>query len=193
MKQPEVLKIFQDAGALLEGHVLLSSGLHSGQYLQCARILENPQATERLCRALAEKFKDETVSAVVGPAMGGIILAYELARAKGGRALFAEREGGAMCLRRGFILSAQDKVLVAEDVITTGGSVKEVIKLVKAAGAHLVGVAALADRSQGQLGLGVRCESLLELAIAVYPPPECPFCQQKLPLVKPGSRKPTNR
>ena len=188
MEQKEILKTFQDVGALLQGHFLLSSGLHSRQYLQCARILENWQIAQQLSGALAEKFKDQAVSVVIGPAMGGVILAYELARAKGARALFAEREGAKMRLRRGFALSAEDKVLVAEDVITTGGSVKEVIELVKAEGAQVVGVAALADRSQGQVDFGTRCESLLKLAIENYPPEKCPLCKQKIELVKPGSK-----
>lgn len=189
MKQAEVLKIFQDAGALLQGHFLLSSGLHSGKYLQCARVLESSQIAEKLCRALAEKFKDNKITAVIGPATGGIIFAYELARALVARALFAERESGKMSLRRGFILSPKDTVLVAEDVITTGGSVKEVMELVKSEGADLCAVCALADRSQGKIDFGVRCESLLKLKIENYPPENCPFCKQAIELVKPGSRK----
>ncbi len=188
----DVLKIFQDSGALLKGHFLLSSGLHSSQYLQCARVLENPQIAEQLCKVLACDFKNDNVSAVVGPAMGGIILAYELARALSARALFTERESGKMSLRRGFSLSAQDKVLVAEDVITTGDSVKEVIEAVKASGAEVIAVAALADRSQGKVDFGARCVSLLKLAIENYSPKECPLCKERVALVKPGSRNPYN-
>lgn len=189
MDQKEIMRIFQNAGALLQGHFLLSSGLHSNQYLQCARVLENPLITEELCRALAERFKDVSISAVIGPAMGGIVLAYELARALGARALFAEREQGKMCLRRGFILSEGDKAIVAEDVITTGGSVKEVIELVKANGAEVIAVCALADRSQGKADFGVSCISLLKLKMENYAAQRCPFCKQGIELIKPGSRK----
>lgn len=184
----DILKIFQDAGALLEGHFLLSSGLHSGRYLQCARVLENPKISERLCQALAKNFKDDTINTVIAPAIGGIILAYELARALGATALFAERESGRMCLRRGFSLSPQDTVLVAEDVITTGGSVKEIIELVKAEGAKISAVCALADRSQGEIDFGVRCVSLLKLKIKNFSPEDCPLCKQGIKLVKPGSK-----
>jgi orotate phosphoribosyltransferase len=185
----DIPKIFQDSGALLRGHFLLSSGLHSSQYLQCARVLANPQIAEKLCRLLAGDFKKDNVTAVVGPAIGGIILAYELARATGARALFAERESGSMSLRRGFALSEQDKVLVTEDVVTTGGSVKEVIKVVKASGAEVIAVTALVDRSQGKVDFGVKYTSLLKLAIANYSPQDCPLCKQRVALVKPGSRK----
>lgn len=184
----QVLKIFQDAGALLKGHFLLSSGLHSGQYLQCARVLENPQLSQKLSRELVRNLKDDKINAVIGPAMGGIILAYELARALGCRALFAERETQKMCLKRGFSLSSQDRVLVAEDVITTGGSVKEVIELVNAKGARIVAVCALADRSQGKVDFGTRFISLLKLDIKNYSAQDCPLCKQRIKLVKPGSR-----
>ncbi len=188
MNQTEVLQTFKDTGALLSGHFLLSSGLHSSQYLQCARVLENPQTSAKLCQALAQDFKNDSISIVIGPAMGGIILAYELARVLGARALFAEREDAKMCLRRGFTISLQDKVLVAEDVITTGGSVKEVIELVKAKGARVIAVCALADRSQGKIDFGVRCASLLKLDIKNYSPEDCPLCKEGRELVKPGSR-----
>ena len=185
----DILKIFQDSGALLQGHFLLSSGLHSEQYLQCAKVLENPQTAAKLSQALAEDFKDASITAVIGPAMGGVILAYELARALGARALFTERESGKMCLRRGFRLSAQDKVLVAEDVITTGRSVKEVIEAARADDAQVVAVCALADRSVSKIDFGVRCVSLLKLEIKNYPPQDCPLCKQAVELVEPGSRK----
>ena len=188
MNQSEVIKIFQDAGALLEGHFLLSSGLHSGQYLQCARVLENPKTSEKLCRALAENFKDERINVVIGPAMGGIIVAYELARVLGARALFAERESGKMCLRRGFELSFKDEVVIAEDVITTGSSAKEVIELVKATRAQVVAVCALADRSQGEIDFGVKRIALLELDIKNFSAGNCPLCKQGIELGKPGSR-----
>jgi orotate phosphoribosyltransferase len=188
VNQTEILKIFKDAGALLEGHFLLSSGLHSGQYLQCARVLENPQIAQELCRALAENFKNQRISAVIGPAIGGIIVAYELARALGARALFAERESGKMCLRRGFDLSFKDEVVIAEDVITTGGSAKEVIELVRATRAQVVALCALADRSQGRIDFGVKRIALLELDIKNFSADNCPLCKQGIELGKPGSR-----
>jgi len=190
MNQTELLQIFKDAGALLEGHFLLSSSLHSGQYLQCARVLENPQTSQKLCRVLAENFKDESISAVVGPAMGGIILAYELARALGVRALFTERESGKMCLRRGFSVSANDKVLIAEDVITTGGSVKEVIEALKADGTRAIGVAALIDRSGKKNPFGdIPLKSLARMDIETYSLKDCPLCKKGIAVVSPGSRK----
>ena len=188
VNQTEILKIFKDAGALLEGHFLLSSGLHSGQYLQCARVLENPKTSEKLCRALAENFKNERINVVIGPAMGGIIVAYELARVLGARALFAERESGKMCLRRGFKLSLSDEVIIAEDVVTTGGSVKEVIEMVRAMRAQVVAVCALADRRQGKIDLGVKRIALLELDIKNFSADNCPLCKQGIELGKPGSR-----
>ena len=189
MNQIEALKVFQDAGALLKGHFLLSSGQHSSQYLQCARVLEDPEKSRKVSLALAENFKKDKINVVIGPAMGGIILAYELARALGAHALFAEREAGKMTLKRGFDLSPQDNVLVAEDVVTTGGSVKEVIELVKDKSARVVSVCTLVDRSQGAIDFGVKCMSLLKLEIKNYTPEDCPLCKQGLKLVKPGSRK----
>ena len=184
----DILKIFQDSGALLEGHFLLSSGLHSQQYLQCARVLEAPQTSAKLCQTLAEDFKNDKITVVIGPAMGGVILAYELARALGARALFAERETGKMRLRRGFALSPQDNVLVTEDVITTGGSVKEVIELVKATGAGISAVCALVDRSQSKIDFSVKCVALLKLDIKNFPSENCPLCKQQIKLTKPGSK-----
>lgn len=199
MRQGEILKIFQEAGALLQGHFLLSSGLHSSQYLQCAKVLENPQAAEKLCQALAEPFKNKAIDVVIGPAMGGIILAYELARALGARALFTERQSGLpaqhkegqagkMCLRRGFNLPSSDKVLIAEDVVTTGGSVKEVIDLVNSCGAKIIAVCALVDRSGGKIDFGVNCESLVKLEIENFSANSCPLCKKGIELLKPGSR-----
>lgn len=189
MNSKETLKIFQDAGALLEGHFLLSSGLHSAQYLQCARVLGNPQLAEKLSQALAGNFRSQKITAVVGPAMGGIILAYELARALGARALFTERESAKMCLRRGFSLSAQDDVLVAEDVITTGRSVREVIDVVRDSGARLIGVGCIVERTKDKIDFGVKMENLIKIDIPTFTSQDCPYCRDNLPLVKPGSRK----
>jgi len=188
LSQAEVAKIFQDTGALLSGHFRLTSGRHGDQYFQCALVLQHPQYTEILCRELAARFQGEGVSVVIGPAMGGIIVAYETARALGARSLFTERENGVMKLRRSFTIQPGEKVLVVEDVITTGGSVKEVIEVVRALGGEVVGVGFLVDRSNGTANLGVRTEALLTMQVLSYTPEECPLCKQGLPAVKPGSR-----
>jgi len=170
---------------------LLSSGLHGEAYVQCAKLLQYPQQAESVCQALAEalpKVERETLAGVVGPALGGMIIAYELARQLGVKGIFAEREAGAFTLRRGFSLSPGDSVLVAEDVITTGGSVKEVVTLLKAGGVEVVGVACLVDRSGGTAELGVPLYSLVQLPLKKYTAAECPLCRRGEPLVKPGSR-----
>ena len=185
-----ILETFREAGALLEGHFLLSSGLHSPKYLQCALVLQDPARAERLCSRLARAFADDRVETVVGPAMGGILVAYELARALGARAIFAEREEGRMRLRRGFRIEPGQRVLLAEDVVTTGGSLREVLALVREAGAEVVGVAALVDRTSGRdPAFGAPLEALVAVEVPTYAPSECPLCRQGLPLVKPGSRQ----
>lgn len=184
----ETEKIFKEAEALLEGHFRLSSGKHSDRYIQCAKVLQFPSQTEKLCQELASRFKDQPVDVVVGPAMGGIVLAYEVAKQLGVRGIFSERENGVMQFRRGFAISPGEKVLVVEDVITTGGSVLEVMDLVRRAGGEVLGVAVLVDRSSGQVDLGVPLESLLSLEVQAFEPEDCPLCQKNMPLVKPGSR-----
>ncbi len=189
MEQEQVKEIFLKTKAMLTGHFKLTSGRHSDQYFQCALVLQHPQYCQKLCQALAEKFAGAKVDTVIGPAMGGIIVAYEVARALGVRSIFAERENGKMTLRRGFALQPGEKVLVVEDVITTGGSVREVIELVKAAGAEVVGAGVLVNRSGGQADLGVRTEAMLEMQAVSYTPEECPLCREGLlPAIKPGSR-----
>jgi orotate phosphoribosyltransferase len=184
-----ILEVFRQAGALLEGHFLLSSGLHSPKYLQCALVLEDPARAERLCRQLARAFTDDRIECVVGPALGGILVAYELARALGARSLFTERQDGKMTLRRGFALRPGERVLLAEDVVTTGGSLREVQDLVLAAGAKVVAVAALVDRTSGRdPGFGVPLVSLVKVDVPTYPPESCPLCEAGQPVVKPGSR-----
>ena len=184
-----VLSLFEESGALLRGHFLLTSGLHSPVYLQCALVLQTPANAERLCRDLAARFKDETIDAVVAPAIGGIIVAHEAARALGARALFTEREAGVMTLRRGFSLSAGERVLVVEDVVTTGGSTRETIDAVRRARGKVVGAGSLVDRSGGAVDLGVPRAALLSLSVAAYEPSDCPQCREGLPAIKPGSRK----
>lgn len=183
------MEIFQKTDAMLNGHFLLTSGRHSDRYFQCALVIQHPHYCSSLCQELASRFLDQGVTAVIGPAMGGIVMSYELARHLSVRSLFTEREQGKMTLRRGFQISPGERILVVEDVITTGGSVKEVIQLVQEAGGIVVGVAVLVDRSGGQAHLGVRTESLLQIPAVSYNPEDCPLCQQGLPIVKPGSRK----
>lgn len=188
LTKDEVISIFQNTRAMLTGHFRLTSGRHSDQYFQCALVLQHPNHTETLCRELASRFANDQVSAVIGPAMGGIIVSYEVARALGVRSLFAERENGAMTLRRGFSIEPGEKVLVVEDVITTGGSVREVIEVVRSLGGEVVGAGVLVDRSNGTVDLGVRTEALLVTEAVSYDPEECPLCKQGIPAVKPGSR-----
>ncbi|NLC07920.1 MAG: orotate phosphoribosyltransferase [Syntrophomonadaceae bacterium] len=190
MTEDEALFMFKESQALLEGHFRLTSGRHSNQYMQCARVLQYPAYASRLGAELARRFREAEVQVVIGPAIGGIVLAQEVARALGGqvRSLFAERENGVMSLRRGFSLEPGERVLVVEDVITTGGSVQEVIELVKNLGGEVVGVGVLVDRSGGQVSFAVPKEAVLTMEIVSYPPEACPLCDQGLPVVKPGSR-----
>jgi len=185
-----ILKTFREAGALLEGHFLLTSGFHSPKYLQCALVLQRPAQAERLCGQLAARFRGRGVTCVVGPAIGGILVAHEVARALGTKCLFAERQEGAMTLRRGFAVGPEDCVVLVEDVVTTGGSLREVADLVRAAGAQVVGVGALVDRTSGRdPAFGAPLEALVAVEVPTYAPSECPLCRQGLPLVKPGSRQ----
>ncbi|HWI55450.1 MAG TPA: orotate phosphoribosyltransferase [Desulfobacteria bacterium] len=185
----EAIDIFTKANALLTGHFRLTSGRHSAKYMQCAQVLQYPQYASILCDSLAEKFKGTQIDLVVGPAMGGIIVAYEVGRALGVKTFFTERENGAMALRRGFTINPGEKVLVVEDVVTTGGSVKEVIEVVREKGGEVVGVGVLVDRSAGKADFGVPTQSMLQLEIESYDPEECPLCKQGLPVIKPGSRQ----
>ena len=185
----EIENIFLESEALLKGHFRLTSGRHSDQYMQCAKVLQYPHFTEILCKDLAERFQGEKIDVVIGPAMGGIIVAYEMARQLNARAIFAERVNEKLELRRGFSIEPEDNVLIVEDVITTGGSVIEVIDLVRETGASIVGTALLVDRSAGKVDLGVRTERLLSMEVVSYQEEECPLCRENIPVVKPGSRK----
>ena len=189
MTREEIIEIFTKSGAMLTGHFRLTSGKHSNNYFQCAQVLQVPQYTKQLCKELADRFRQQEVETVIGPAMGGIIVAYEVARALGVRSLFTERENGKMALRRNFNITPGEKVLVVEDVITTGGSVAEVIEVVRKLGGQVVGVGVLVDRSNGKADLGVRTEALLTVSVETYDPDNCPLCEQGIPAVKPGSRK----
>ena len=188
MTETEILEIFRKASALLEGHFILSSGLHSDRYLQCALVLQHPHIAEQLCSELAAKLRDLGATVVAAPALGGVIVSHEVARALGVRALFTERQEGAMTLRRGFGLEAGEPVLVVEDVITTGGSTRETMTSVEQAGGKVVGVGALIDRSGGAVHLGVPVAALVTLKVQNYDPANCPLCKSGIPAVKPGSR-----
>lgn len=188
LNKEEVVSIFQKTGAMLSGHFKLTSGRHSDRYFQCAKVLQHPDHTGALCRELAARFAGEDVSAVIGPATGGIIVSYETARALGVRGIFTERENGVMSLRRGFSIEPGERVLVVEDVITTGGSVLEVIDVVRSLGGVVVGAGVLVDRSGGKVDLGVRKEALLVTEAISYDPDQCPLCRDGIPAVKPGSR-----
>ena len=188
VKREHVERIFIETGAMLEGHFQLTSGRHSDRYFQCAMVLQYPEHTADLCRELAERFAGLEVDAVVGPAVGGIVLSYEMGRALGVRSLFTERENGVMKLRRGFSIAPGEKILVVEDVITTGGSIKEAIAAVREQGGVVVGVGALVDRSSGTVDFGVRAEALLVTEAVSYLPEECPLCAEGSVAVKPGSR-----
>ena len=184
----ELLDLFRRSGALLEGHFRLTSGIHSAGYLQCALVLQLPVEAERLGQALAEATRNLAPTAVLSPALGGVIIGHEVARALGVRALFAERQDGALVLRRGFSLYSSDLVLVVEDVVTTGGSTRETIAVARAAGATVVGAASIIDRSGSQQGLDVPYHALAVVSLPTYEPESCPLCAAGQPVVKPGSR-----
>ena len=180
---------FRKYSALLEGHFILSSGLHSDRYVQCALVLQHPKVAEQLGAELAAKLRHVGAYLVAAPAIGGILVAHEVARALGVRALFTERQDGAMTLRRGFSLAAGEPVLVVEDVITTGLSTRETIQCIEQAGGKVVGAGALIDRSGGKVDLGLPRAALATLTIQNYNPADCPLCKAGSPAVKPGSRK----
>jgi orotate phosphoribosyltransferase len=188
MTTDEVLSAFRRSGALLEGHFRLSSGLHSPGYLQCALVLQHPHEAEALGAALGNIVRSLGAQTVLSPAMGGIVIGQEVGRALGVRAIFAERQDGALTLRRGFALDPGEKVIVVEDVVTTGGSTRETMDVARAAGAIVVGACAIVDRSGGKQGLDVPFHALLPMDVKTYQPEDCPLCKQGLPVVKPGSR-----
>ena len=189
MIDKEILEIFEKTGALLKGHFKLSSGLHSGDYLQCARVLQYPKYAEILCSQLVDVFKDDKITCVVGPALGGVVVSYESAKALGVRSIFTERKEGKMVLRRGFEIKPDDRVLVTEDVITTGASTKEVLEVVASFGAIIIGVAGIIDRSGKNIDFGVKSKSLLKLDLPVFLEKECPLCKKGMEITKPGSRQ----
>lgn len=188
MTESQVLDMFRQSGALLEGHFKLSSGLHSEKYLQSALVLQYPEFAALLGEAIAARTAHLQPTAVLSPALGGIVIGQEVGRALSVRALFAERADGRLLLRRGFSLAASDRILVVEDVITTGGSTKETIDVATAAGASVVGAASIIDRGNNDATLGMPLFSLVKLQVPTYQPDACPLCARGEPVVKPGSR-----
>jgi orotate phosphoribosyltransferase len=195
LTEREILEIFQKSGALLSGHFRLSSGLHSGKYLQCALVLQYPDLAVKLCNQLASvlELRGSKIGAVVSPAIGGIVVGQEVAKVLGCRAIFCEREQGKMKLRRGFKIEKEEKVIIVEDVITTGGSVKEIVEIVRGEGGKVEGIGVIVDRSKPSLSdelaiLNLSLKSLLRIDIETYSPQECPICKKGIPLQKPGSR-----
>ena len=187
MTEAEVKDLLTETHAIMHGHFLLTSGLHSPHYVEKFNVLQHPQYTERLCRAIAEKFKDKGIDTVVGPVTGGILLAHETGKALGTRAIFTERENGKMTFRRGFSLEQGERVLIVEDIVTTGGSIEEVIEVVREFGGIPVAVAMLVDRSNGKVHFdGVPCTALLHMNVEAYKPEVCPLCKEGMPLTKRG-------
>jgi orotate phosphoribosyltransferase len=191
MRSSEVIERFKSTGALLDGHFVLTSGLHSPNYLQCARVLERPEDAEAFGRAIADNFSGAGIETVAAPAIGGIIIGYEVARALGARFIWTEREQGQMTLRRGFTLKPGEKILVVEDVITTGGSTVETIEALRQHGADVVGAASIIDRSSGTAKVTVPRIALATISVPAVEPSECEACARGEVAVKPGSRKPS--
>jgi orotate phosphoribosyltransferase len=190
IKTEEVMRNFEQAGAIQKGHFKLTSGVHSDTYIQCAQVMQHPEFMHNLCSELGKKFRGDDIDVIVGPAIGGIIMAHVMARVLGPwvRAIFTERENGKMTLRRSFEIIQGEKVLVVEDVTTTGSSVREVIDIVNSRQGKVVGVGVLIDRSGGKVDFGIKTEKLLTVDIKTYLPEECPLCKKGIPAVKPGSR-----
>ena len=187
MTENEILQIFRDSGALLQGHFVLRSGLHSRQYFQCALALQQMPIVEKLGAELARKVRPLGAATVVAPAMGGLVLGQEVARQLGIRFLFVEKEEGKLALRRGFKISREEKILIVEDVVTKGGRVQETIEIVRGHGGHIAGVAMAVDRSSGAVDFGVPTFSLLSLRVETFEPQKLPPDLAGMPAVKPGS------
>ena len=187
MTEQEVKDLLVKTGAIMDGHFLLTSGLHSPHYVEKFNVLQHPEYTQKLCEAMAEKCKDAAIDTVVGPVMGGVLLAHETGKALGTRAIFTERENGKMTFRRGFTLREGERVLIVEDIVTTGGSIKEVFEVVKSLRAIPVAVSMLVDRSGGKADFGdVPATALLRMNVETYTPEECPLCRQGIPMTKRG-------
>jgi len=189
MDKEEILSIFHETGALISGHFLLASELHSDKYIQCAQVFQYPKYAMRLARALADKFRQDRISVVIGLATGSIILAHEVAKIAGARAIFVERdkETRKMILRRNFGLQTSDRILVVEDVITTGDSLREVVDLVRGQ-CHIIGTASVVNRAKGYLEIGPKYKYLTKLKINTFKEDKCPLCEKEIPIVKPGGQ-----
>ena len=189
MQAEEVIAKFRNTGALLEGHFVLSSGLHSPVYLQCALVLQHPQAAAEFARSIAAHFQTENIQTVAAPAIGGIVIGHEVARALGARFIWTERQQGTMVLRRGFTVSPGERILVVEDVVTTGGSTRETVAALQSSGAEVVAAASIIDRSSGKADVGVPRIALATLGVPAVDEAVCEACQRGEPAIKPGSRK----
>lgn len=189
MRSEEVIEKFRQTGALLEGHFVLTSGLHSDVYLQCALVLQHPNQAEEFGRAIAAQFKDKNIEVVASPAIGGLIVGHEVARALGARFIWTERDNGKMTLRRGFSVIPNERILVVEDVVTTGGSTRETIETLQANGGDVVAASSIIDRSSGEADVGVPRMALATLNVAAVDPSKCGACARGERAVKPGSRK----
>ena len=185
----QAFEIFKRTGVMQEGHFKLTSGRHSDRYMQCARLFEHPDDSVTICSEVAEVFRGKDIDLVAGPAIGGIIMAYEVARILNVRNVFAERENGVMTLRRGFDVVSGIRALVVEDVVTTGGSAKEVVEFLRGRGVEIAGVGAVVDRSNGTVDFGVPFHAVATMNVESWDPEDCPLCRQGLPITKPGSRK----
>ncbi|RBP37261.1 orotate phosphoribosyltransferase [Garciella nitratireducens] len=188
MKQEEILSILKEKQAVLEGHFILTSGKHADTYIQCARILQDPKITSLFVSELLKEMKDLEIDLVIGPATGGIIIAYEAARQLGVNAIFTERENGKMTLRRGFKIPKEASVLVVEDVVTTGGSVREVLEVVNKQGGKVVAIGLFADRTGGKINFKIPTYRIFSKEIQSYEPENCPLCKKDILAIKPGSR-----
>jgi orotate phosphoribosyltransferase len=188
LPKEQILDIFRETKALLEGHFLLTSGLHSPQYFQCARVLQYPKYLHLFAGEIAKHFEYADVELVISPAIGGIVVGTEVGRMLRARTIFAERKDGKMDLRRGFEIHPGEHVLVVEDVVTTGGSVFEIVDVVKEADAKLTGVGYIVDRSNGKITFEAKHFSVLQMDVITYKPEGCPLCNDGIPVVKPGSR-----
>lgn len=186
LTEKEVMGMLEETSAVMHGHFLLTSGLHSPMYVEKFNVLQHPKHTEALCKAMAHAFKDDGIEVVIGPMTGGILLAHEVGKELGTRALFTERDNGKMMLKRGFSIPKGAKVLVVEDIVTTGGSVFEVIETVKENGGQVAGVALMVDRSGGRVDFGVKTKALLTLNVVTYKPEECPMCKEGKEFTKRG-------
>lgn len=189
LSEGEILKIFEDTDALLNGHFLLTSGRHSKEYFQCAKVLQYPEYAKQLCSIIAKHFSDAEIDTIISPAIGGLVVGQEVARQLNKKFIFAERDNKKLTLRRGFVLREGEKVLVCEDVVTTGGSVFETIEIVNSYNADVAGVGFIVDRSNGKIDFGYPQINVVKLNVKSFQPDECPYCLKGQELIEPGSRK----